>query len=144
VDLLTGLTRSRGDIAFRTDQAGRDRAIQALGLAPGVDALGRADTNELLSLLQAGETQTGLAERNVGREFQTFLAEAGLDDAQIQQLLAGINTGSLENVVTALPGSPGFITQILGALSGSTFNFGGGSTTIGDSGGGGDTTGGRT
>ena len=97
-----------------------------------MDALGRADSDELLGLLQAGETQTGLAERNVQREFAQFLAEAGLDDTQIQQLLAGINTGALENVVTALPGSPGFLVEILGALGGSTFNFGAGSTTIGD------------
>ena len=129
-DLLTGLTRSRGDITFRADQANRDRAIQALGLAPGVDALGRADTDELLSLLQAGESQTGLAERNVQREFAQFLAEAGLDDTQIQQLLAGINTGALENVVTALPGSPGFLTEIIAAFAGadrssSTTNIGG-------------------
>lgn len=128
-DLLTGLTRSRGDITFRAEQANRDRAIQALGLAPGVDAMGRADSDELLSLLQAGETQTGLEERNVQREFAQFLAEAGLDDAQIQQLLAGINTGALENVVTALPGTPGFLTEILAAFAGAprstTTNVGG-------------------
>ena len=133
-DLITQLTRSRSDINFRSDQANRDRAIQALGLAPGVDAIGRGDTEELLGLLQAGETQTGLAERNVAREFQQFLAESGLDDTQINQLLAGINTQAFENVVTAQPGSPGFIPQVLGALSGSTFNFGSGSTTIGGTG----------
>ncbi|KKK53221.1 hypothetical protein LCGC14_3096940, partial [marine sediment metagenome] len=99
--------------------------------------------DELLSLLQAGESQTGLAERNVQREFAQFLAEAGLDDTQIQQLLAGINTGALENVVTALPGTPGFLVEILSALSGSTINVGTGSTTIGNSGGGGPRTGGR-
>jgi hypothetical protein len=117
-DLLTGLTRSRADISFRADQANRDRALSALGIAPGIDAVGRGDTNELLSLLQAGEGQTGLAERNVSREFQQFLAEAGLDDTQIQQLLQSLNVGAVENVVTALPGTEGFLTNILSSFAG--------------------------
>jgi len=124
-ELIDSLTRSRSDINFRSDQANRDRALQALGLSSQVSG---AKTNELLSLLQAGETQTGLAERNVGREFQQFLAEAGLDDTQIQQLLAAIGVPGIENIVTALPGSEGFITQFLAAAAGAprTTNIGGG------------------
>ena len=130
-ELLGSLTRSRADINFRSDQANRDRALQALGIAGGVDDIARGDSKELLSLLQAGEGQTGLAERNVNREFQQFLAEAGLDDAQIQQLLQSIGTGAFENVVTALPGSEGFITQIVAAAAGAARASTNPSTTIG-------------
>lgn len=122
-DLLKHLSRSRADITFRTDQAAKDRAIQAIGLAGEVDSLGRRDSEELLKLFAAGQDATGLDERNVGREFTRFLAEAGLDDTQIQQLLASINTQAIENVITVTPGSSGILGTLLSA-AGAAGGFG--------------------
>jgi len=130
-DLIRSLTQARSGLAFNARESDRNRALQALGLAPSIDALGRGDTNELLALLQAGDSQTALGERNFEREFQQFLAEAGIDQNRIQQLLAGINTQAFENVVTSDPGSSGFIVDLIGAFGGSNPFNSPPSTTVG-------------
>ena len=111
-DLLKHLTRSRSDVTFRADQANRDRALQALGLSTD---RGTAQTQELLGIAGAGAEATGLEERNVSREFQQFLAEAGLEDDQVKQLLAALSIPQLENVVVGQEGARGG-GEFLGAL----------------------------
>lgn len=111
-ELVESLTQARTGLAFNARESDRNRALQALGLVP---AIAGAETNELLNLLSGGEAATGLAERNVGREFEKFLAESGVDATRIQQLLAAINTTGVENVVTTTGGTEGIIGPLLGA-----------------------------
>ena len=110
--LIDSLTRARSGLAFNARESDRNRALQALGLAPSIAG---ADTDELLKLLQAGEIGTGLSERNAGREFDAFLAESNIDQNRISQLLSGINTQAFENVVTVDPGTSGIAGPLLAA-----------------------------
>lgn len=112
-ELLGSLTRSRESLAFNAREADRNRALQAIGLAPSLAESERGDSRELLDIFGAGERATGLEERNVTREFERFISEAGLEDRSIEQLLAGINTRALENVVTVTPGSSGLLGGFL-------------------------------
>lgn len=113
-ELISSLTQARSGLAFNARESDRNRALQAAGLIPALDALERGDTSELLALLQAGESATGLTERNLARDFDRFLAEQGIASDRRAQLLGGINTQSFENVVTQNPGSSGLIPSLLG------------------------------
>ena len=134
--LIESLSRSRSGLAFNARESDRNRALQALGLVPESE---NRDINQLLAILGAGETTTGLKERNVGREFDQFIAESGFDRDRISQLLAGINTQAFENVVTTSGGTAGLIPQLLVAAAGgegilnpfSSTTVSGGGTKIG-------------
>jgi len=107
--LIDSLTRSRSNLAFQSRESDRNRALSALGLAPSISG---ANTNELLALLQGGE---GVKQSNFQRDFDTFLANQNVDANRINQLLAGINTQAIENVVTTDPGSSGLFGEVIGA-----------------------------
>lgn len=119
-DLVTQLTRSRSDLAFRSRESDRNRALQALGLTTERDA---TQTNELLGIFGAGQEATGLEERNIDREFQKFLAESGLDDTQIMQLITAIGIPQFENIVKQSGGSSGILPSLLSA-AGAAGGFG--------------------
>ncbi len=114
-ELIDSLTRARSGLAFNARESDRNRALQALGLVPQTENL---ELNRLLALFGVGESVTGLEERNVGREFDQFVTESGIDQNRISQLLAGINTQSFENVVTTSGGTAGLIPQLLVASAG--------------------------
>jgi len=133
-EIIGSLTRSRSDLEFQDRNLTRDRALQALGLAGEVDALGRRDTDELMALFGIGQEQTGLDERNFERAFDVFLANEGVASNRRSQLLGGVGTQAFENVVTSNPGSSGFIVDLLAAATGGGVNINAPDTKIGGEG----------
>ena len=127
--LIQSLTQARSGLAFNAKASDRNRALQALGLAPGIASM---DSNELLRLLQGGDSATALSERNVGRDFDRFLADSGIDQNRINSLLGALNTQSFENVVTTNQGTAGLIPQLLSAVAGGGITIGGSETKITD------------
>jgi hypothetical protein len=113
-DLLTGLSRSRSDFSFKADESAKNRALAALGIAPELEG---QRTDELLSIFGAGMEETGLEERNVSRQFQQFLAEAGLEQNDINALLQAIGIPAIENVVTTSGGSSGLLGPLLASAA---------------------------
>ncbi len=111
-ELIDSLTRARSGLAFNARESDRNRALQALGLVPESE---NRELNQLLALFGAGQEDTALAERNVGREFDQFVTESGIDQTRINQLLAGINTRSFENVVIANEGTQGIAGPLIAA-----------------------------
>lgn len=101
-ELIDSLIRSRSEINFRSAEASKNRAIQALGISSGRET---ARTQEKLGIFGAGMEESALAERNISRQFEQFLAEAGLEDAQIKQLLQSLALPQIENIVSVPQGN---------------------------------------
>lgn len=87
-DLLQSLTRGRSELAFRTEESARDRALRAAGLA---GPAGRSQAGTLIDILGAG---------------------GGRRRERIQQILEALGVGATENLAAVTPGSPGFIQGI--------------------------------
>ena len=84
-DLLQSLTRGRSELAFRTEESARDRALRAAGIAGGV---GRQQAGTLIDILGAG---------------------GGRRRERIQQILQALGIQGTENLATVTPGQPGLI-----------------------------------
>jgi len=103
-ELIDSLTRSRADINFQERESSRNRALQALGLSTDRT---RAQAEERFGIFGAGMEATALDERNISRQFEQFLAEAGLEDDQIKMLLASLAIPQFENIVVGGGSSDG-------------------------------------
>ena len=125
-DLTTGLSSARADVNLRSRESNLDRILQGIGLAPGLESAG---TDSLLKFLEAGGVERGVRQDALDREFGEFGRVQDEKFKRLQAILAALGLQGKENVVTALPGSSGFITDIIAAAAGadrSTTNITGG------------------
>ncbi len=116
-DLIESLTRSRADVNVRSRESNLDRILQGIGLAPGLEGEKRSG---LLALLEAGGVERGVRQGALDREFGEFSRVQDERSRRIAQILAALGITGKENIVTALPGSQGFITAVASAAAGAS------------------------
>lgn len=126
-DLTRRLQAALGgrDIDARVATGDADRALRgALGLAD-VEQVEGQRINALANLLgvqgQIANQDAQFQERQLDRDIEVALAEAGFDREEIQQALQLLSIPEIENVVLNNPGQQGLLGSFLQGLGGSLF-----------------------
>ena len=105
-DLMKTLTASRSDIAFKADEAAKNRQLTAAGIAP---SLAGAPTNILSSILAAGAIPQITEQADLTAQYQEFLRQQQGQKDRLNQMLAALGLKPFENITTVTPGSAGLL-----------------------------------
>jgi hypothetical protein len=100
------LTSTRADLLFKTQEAGKNRALQAASLAPGLVGAG---TDKLLSLLAAGGVPRGVEATKLSASYQEFLRQQESKSKAYDRALALLGISPIENTTVVKPGQPGLL-----------------------------------
>ena len=106
------------DAGIRADLATTD-ASQATNRALGLADIESTRLGSLADVLgvtsTAANEAAGFNERQIERDIRLKLAEAGMDQAEIDQLLTFLQTQQIENIVKNKPGSSGLLGSLIQA-----------------------------
>lgn len=105
-NLIDSLIRSRSDLAFRSAESDADRKLQAAIAAPGIAG---ADLEQLISLFQVGATERGLNAEDARADLEKFLANQGVKQGSVDDLLAFLSRGNVENITTVTQPTSGLV-----------------------------------
>lgn len=112
-DLTEALATEFARLGFESRESNLERKLRASEL---VNQGAGSPTGELVNLFGAGQQATGLAERNIDRQFQNYLAQLQQRNEQVSQIISAIGIPALENIVINDPGSEGLLGGFLGGF----------------------------
>lgn len=115
-DLTSNLGATRADLLFKTNEANKNRRLQAAGLAPNL--IGQ-ETQELMKLLSAGGVPRQAEDNRLTREYAEFVRQQESKQRSMQMALALLGISPVENIAVAKEGTEGFLTSL---AKGGAFN----------------------
>lgn len=105
-DLGRTLTWQRAKASFDTQEAGKNRQLQAASLTP---ALEKSGMDTLMAALTAGSVPRGVAQSDLTAKYNEFIRQQSGKKDQQALILAALGLKPFENITTVTPGQPGFI-----------------------------------
>lgn len=109
--LGSNLSAARADTAFKTKEAGRDRALRAAGMAT---PLASHNTDQLLQILAAGAVPRTVEDTRIAREYNEFVRQQDSKRKSMEMALALLGISPIENQSVVTGGSTGFLTALAG------------------------------
>lgn len=108
-NLVTTLERGLSDVQYKSSNDAMARLMQAIGLAPGVEAGG---TNELLALMSGAGLPRAVEQMKLAADYDEWVRAQNKGDQRVNQILAALGVKGFENVVTQTAGRKGLLEGV--------------------------------